>query len=361
MFRICASISGFIALAFFAVGLAQQSRAAATAPSNTAQAKNLITSLKNPKLSADDRRKIVQEIMGLGDDGPKQLAIYAAAETNSRGDAYLTRFDRALSAALQARVKANGGAAKIEAEIASLRKQSIDVSRGPNLTKDAIHDKCDPAIKRLSELLTVTVEQATEQQADLKTSREDVLEYSRIYHAAFDKVPAEKRKGIAETPATETLDKDLAAREKLALLLAMPMTKLDREVLQSNISIAAKMDAEEVAAINEVNRLRLLLGIGAVSIDPKLGVAARGHSRDMVEKKFFDHTSPIPGKETPWKRAALAGTSASAENIYEGSKKGEDAIKTWWYSPGHHANMMSVARRIGVGRQDGTFTQMFGK
>jgi len=121
------------------------------------------------------------------------------------------------------------------------------------------------------------------------------------------------------------------------------------------------MDPEEVAAINETNRLRLLLGIGALAIDPKLETASRSHSKDMVEKKFFDHTSPIPGRETPWKRAAQAGTSASTENIYAGSKRGEDAIKTWWYSPGHHENMMSPARRVGVGRHEDHFTQMFGK
>ena len=80
----------------------------------------------------------------------------------------------------------------------------------------------------------------------------------------------------------------------------------------------------------------------------------------MVERKFFDHTSPVAGKETPWKRAALAGTSANGENIYAGSTKGAAAHQGWWYSPGHHANMMGKGVRIGVGRDKDHFTQMFG-
>lgn len=78
--------------------------------------------------------------------------------------------------------------------------------------------------------------------------------------------------------------------------------------------------------------------------------AGRGHSKDMKEKAFFAHESPVAGKETPWKRAALAGTKANAENIYMGSTRGVDAIQAWWYSPGHHANMMADHRKAGLPR-----------
>ena len=156
------------------------------------------------------------------------------------------------------------------------------------------------------------------------------------------------------------MEKDLTSREELAALAAGALTKADREVLASNRAAAAKIDAQEARAILTLNLIRIRLGLGAQIIDPKLCDAARGHSKDMVEKKFFDHASPVPGKETPWKRAALAGTSASAENIYMGSTGGDDAIQAWWYSPGHHKNMTGGTKRVGVGRADKHFTQMFG-
>jgi uncharacterized protein YkwD len=120
------------------------------------------------------------------------------------------------------------------------------------------------------------------------------------------------------------------------------------------------MDPAEGRGILVLNVLRAQLGIGALTIDPKLCAAAQGHSKDMVEKGFFAHESPVPGKTTPWERAKLAGTTASGENIYAGSPRGEDAIEAWWHSPGHHTNMMGGHKRVGIGRYQNTWTQMFG-
>jgi len=80
----------------------------------------------------------------------------------------------------------------------------------------------------------------------------------------------------------------------------------------------------------------------------------------MVEHGFFAHDSPLEGRETPWKRAAQEGTSASAENIAAGQATGEGAISAWWYSPGHHKNLLGGHARIGLGRHEETWTQLFG-
>ena len=106
--------------------------------------------------------------------------------------------------------------------------------------------------------------------------------------------------------------------------------------------------------------LAVLVGLSALRLDVKLCDACRGHSKDMVDLGFFSHTSPVAGKESPWQRAALAGTSAGAENIAAGAAEGEDAIRMWWYSPGHHRNMMAGHRRVGLGRHQSHWTQCFG-
>jgi uncharacterized protein YkwD len=148
--------------------------------------------------------------------------------------------------------------------------------------------------------------------------------------------------------------------EALSAGLATPMPSADRTVLLSNRQTASKIAAPEAQGIQVLNMMRIRLGIGALSIDPKLCLAGRGHSTDMKERNFFDHTSPVPGKETPWKRAQLAGTSADAENIAAGTDSPEGVIEMWWHSPGHHVNMMAAHKRVGLGKYEQTWTQMFG-
>jgi uncharacterized protein YkwD len=105
----------------------------------------------------------------------------------------------------------------------------------------------------------------------------------------------------------------------------------------------------------------LYVGLGALELDPQLCEAARDHSKDMAEQNFFAHESPVPGKKTPWDRAAKAGTTASGENIFAGSVDAHAANLGWFYSPGHHKNMFSPGqRRIGLGRHGSHWTQMFG-
>lgn len=321
----------------------------------------LIVQLKAPKLDASQRKAIVEQLMELGDEGPRRLAQHAASERASAESAYLSKFEKAAAGVVAARVKAAGGGAKVEAEVAALRKKSLDVSHAPGLTKEQIHDVCDPAVARLTELMSVTPADVVAAAPDLPAARALWVEWTDVYRAAYEKTPEAKRERRAVPPPdAKTAEHTMAAREALLATLAMPMTKPDRSVLVGNVALAAKLDPAEADAIAALNRLRVMLGIGAQAIDPKLCDAARGHSKDMIEKGFFAHESPVHGKETPWKRAELAGTTASAENIYQGSTKGEDAIKGWWYSPGHHANMMGGGKRTGVGRTDGHFTQMFG-
>jgi uncharacterized protein YkwD len=80
----------------------------------------------------------------------------------------------------------------------------------------------------------------------------------------------------------------------------------------------------------------------------------------MQRLGFFAHESPVEGKRTPGDRAAKAGTSGGAENIARGQRTAKSANQAWWYSPGHHKNMLGGHARIGLGRKDDFWTQMFG-
>jgi len=122
-----------------------------------------------------------------------------------------------------------------------------------------------------------------------------------------------------------------------------------------------ELDPDEIYVVEETNRIRQEHGLQTLTVDLKMCAAARGHSKDMTEKEFFSHTSPIPGRASFSDRAALAGTTAHAENIFSGSD-GKAAMVGWMKSEGHRKNILtSGLKRIGIGRHERNFTQMFGR
>ena len=87
-----------------------------------------------------------------------------------------------------------------------------------------------------------------------------------------------------------------------------------------------------------------------VSTLPALRTSARGHSRDMATRDYFDHTSP-EGKG-PSNRAVEAGYQGSfvGENIAAGQPDPGRVVQAWLDSPGHCLNLMDPRYRVlGVG------------
>jgi uncharacterized protein YkwD len=106
---------------------------------------------------------------------------------------------------------------------------------------------------------------------------------------------------------------------------------------------------------NEVVRLtnvqRTSHGCPALHIDERLRTAARGHSSDMVNERYFSHTgsngSNFVARETA---AGYPSRSASAENIAWGFRTPDDVVSAWMHSPGHRANILNCgSRAVGVG------------
>jgi len=150
-------------------------------------------------------------------------------------------------------------------------------------------------------------------------------------------------------------------KQTVSALSDLPQDGLRTIKKNDEIALKSQIPKKEREGIREVNEWRLLLGLNALDLDPKLCEASRGHSEDMYKHKFFAHESPIAGKETPWKRAAEAGTKATGENIYMGSQVPASANKGWFFSPGHHKNMFKNSHiRIGLGQYKQYWTQMFG-
>ena len=78
--------------------------------------------------------------------------------------------------------------------------------------------------------------------------------------------------------------------------------------------------------------------------------AAQEHSQDMVEFKFYSHTSKVRGKKTMSERLKLVGISNAftAENIFDFFLKSptywslaQGLVNGWMESKGHRANILN--------------------
>ncbi len=297
-------------------------------------------------------------LLELGDAGRARLAPaverlfrgqrreYAAAVLHAARDLQRKRFAE--------RMRRPGvGKRGLELQVRKDRAAVIGlVSAGAGLTKDAIVSTGDPAMKRLAELLTVAPAEVLSAEGELKPRRAKLL---RLWGLRDRCVGADGDK------PSWTPEQSVTAVEELFCLLAVPVAAPGGRVLQHNAKVGERLAYEEAAGIRDLNRIRLLLGLGAVAADLRLCEAARDHSADMAERGFFSHDSPVPGKETPWKRARRAGTTASAENIASGAKTGPAANRQWFHSPGHFRNMLGRHRRVGLGRSGRHWTQLFGR
>lgn len=99
-----------------------------------------------------------------------------------------------------------------------------------------------------------------------------------------------------------------------------------------------------------------------IVMEQVLRCAARRHSKDMVDRNYFDHVSPTG--EDPFDRISTEGYGGSmpqGENIAAGYTTAEDVVNGWLQSPGHCSNIMEPGfRELGVGMYQNYWTQKFG-
>ena len=310
------------------------------------------------RTSADpaQRDRAANALINMGGNAPARLISAIHTDYRTKLRKYRGSFQIEVAGLVK---KKRGGAS--EAEIAQLQLQVNRLQKEAGLTKDQIVKDADPAMKRLEELLSIDRKTVFAMAPGLQASRKELLELTAWAAKASRQLLPADRKLAEKLPTASELDTELAESEELATLMVTPMKDDAQDVMFDNIAIAKQLDPEEAAGILMLNLIRIRVGIQPLAIDLKLGDASRDHSKDMRTLGFFAHESPVSGKTSPWDRAKLAGTSASGENIFYGRSDHNSAIMAWWYSPGHFKNMMNPGfRRIGLGRVEGHWTQMFG-
>lgn len=114
-----------------------------------------------------------------------------------------------------------------------------------------------------------------------------------------------------------------------------------------------------------VNAERAKRGISALTLDSSLSSVATKKSQDMVDKNFFDHTSPTYGSPFDMMKQFGISYRSAGENIAKGQKTPQEVVAAWMNSEGHRKNILNPNfTNLGVGiakdsNKTTYWTQMF--
>lgn len=127
---------------------------------------------------------------------------------------------------------------------------------------------------------------------------------------------------------------------------------------QENSSVLAF----ENEVIRLVNEQRAKNGLRPLTANWELSRVARYKSQDMVDNRYFSHTSPTYG--TPFQMIKAFGLTyrTAGENIAYGQQTPLAVVNAWMNSSGHRANILNASyTQIGVGyvAAGHYWTQMF--
>jgi len=112
-----------------------------------------------------------------------------------------------------------------------------------------------------------------------------------------------------------------------------------------------------------VNVERAAHGVGQLTMNTTLAMAARFKSQEMANLGYFDHRSPVYGEfwvisEDVFAMGVFGG--AMGENIASGQTTSQSVMNAWMNSPGHRANILDPSfTQIGVGLYANRWTQKF--
>ena len=99
-----------------------------------------------------------------------------------------------------------------------------------------------------------------------------------------------------------------------------------------------------------VNVERTKRGLSALTLDSKLSSVATKKSQDMIDKNYFDHTSPTYGSPFDMMKKFGISYRTAGENIAKGQRTPQEVMNAWMNSSGHRANILNANfTKLGVG------------
>ena len=127
-------------------------------------------------------------------------------------------------------------------------------------------------------------------------------------------------------------------------------------------TVDSGVTAYEQEVVRLVNTERAKYGLSPLTANWELSRVARYKSQDMVDNRYFSHTSPTYGSPAQMIRSFGLSFRTSGENIAYGYATPAAVVSGWMNSSDHRANILSGSyTQIGVGyvAQGNYWTQMF--
>ena len=124
-------------------------------------------------------------------------------------------------------------------------------------------------------------------------------------------------------------------------------------------SSVASYEHEVVRLVNEIRQQN---GLKPMTENWELSRVARYKSQDMLDNRYFSHTSPTYGSPFQMIKAFGLSYRTAGENIAKGYASPQAVVNGWMNSSGHRANILNVSyTQIGIGyvAQGNYWTQMF--
>lgn len=119
----------------------------------------------------------------------------------------------------------------------------------------------------------------------------------------------------------------------------------------------------EQAVLELVNDQRAAKGCKALVIDDRITTAAQGHSTDMANKGYFNHTSEPEGTSFAQRMKNAGYPKPGGENIAMGYPTPAAVMDGWMKSQGHRENILNcefTAMGVGLDTRGNYWTQNFG-
>ncbi|MEW6026937.1 MAG: FHA domain-containing protein, partial [Planctomycetota bacterium] len=136
------------------------------------------------------------------------------------------------------------------------------------------------------------------------------------------------------------------------------MIELNQKIMKEN-EANKTADSAEIEMVKVINEYRIMLGLQAYRINDLLAKAARKHSQHMQSVGQLAHDGI--GDGTPSSRAAAEGYSGPlGENCATGQGSPVGYFTAWYWSYGHHLNMIGSWMSIGPGIAGDYATTKFG-
>jgi uncharacterized protein YkwD len=187
---------------------------------------------------------------------------------------------------------------------------------------------------------------------------------SLVSHSALGSLVT--RTGFLQAPLRQLLEAPVPPRQPQPKVVVSDPTSNPGEdafySLRFSASLQTEIDpAAENAMLQQINAARAGADVAPLRMDPMLQQAARGHSLDMYQRRYFSHQTP--DGRTPYDRLKAAGARylTAGENIAFAPDEGQ-AWDSLMQSPDHRANILNPDFRcVGVGAYKGLggFEEMF--